>query len=229
MFRDTKHTRWYWALVERARIRKLATGYQKHHVIPRCLGGSNEATNLIRVTPREHYICHLLLVKMTYGRARSKMVFAFFRFNPKDTHVTTSLSYERFIASFKSGLSGDFNHFYGKKHTPETRSKISQNHGMRGRSCYDVWIEQYGKEEADRRKSVMVQRRSVALMGERNHRFGVARTQKQRETHAAKMTGANNPNWGKAWAWINRSGKTKRVLKTALDPYLLEGWALGRT
>lgn len=40
-------------------------GYtEKHHIIPVCLGGTNSKDNLVRLTAREHFICHWILVKM---------------------------------------------------------------------------------------------------------------------------------------------------------------------
>ena len=43
----------------------IPEGYtEKHHILPRCLGGSNNKSNLVRLTAREHFICHLLLVKI---------------------------------------------------------------------------------------------------------------------------------------------------------------------
>ena len=40
-------------------------GYTEcHHILPRSLGGSNDKTNLVNLSAREHYICHLLLTKM---------------------------------------------------------------------------------------------------------------------------------------------------------------------
>lgn len=37
---------------------------ESHHIIPRSLGGSNKKSNLVNLTAREHFICHLLLVKI---------------------------------------------------------------------------------------------------------------------------------------------------------------------
>jgi ssDNA-binding Zn-finger/Zn-ribbon topoisomerase 1 len=34
-----------------------------HHILPRCLGGTDESENLIPLTLREHYVAHLMLVK----------------------------------------------------------------------------------------------------------------------------------------------------------------------
>jgi len=60
----------YDRLIARARIRVL-TGYrERHHVIPRCMGGGNEEANLVELTPEEHYVAHQLLVKMYPARAR---------------------------------------------------------------------------------------------------------------------------------------------------------------
>ena len=54
----------YNRLVEKARVREL-TGYtEKHHILPRCMGGTDESTNLVNLTPEEHYVAHQLLVKM---------------------------------------------------------------------------------------------------------------------------------------------------------------------
>lgn len=40
------------------------TCYEKHHIIPKCLGGSNDVNNLVLLTPREHLLAHLCLVKI---------------------------------------------------------------------------------------------------------------------------------------------------------------------
>ena len=54
----------YHALIFRAKNRILNDEYETHHVIPRCLGGTDNSENLVRLTPEEHYTAHLLLVKM---------------------------------------------------------------------------------------------------------------------------------------------------------------------
>jgi hypothetical protein len=54
----------YNRLIERARTRELAGYCERHHVIPRCMGGSDDPANIVRLTPEEHYVAHQLLVKM---------------------------------------------------------------------------------------------------------------------------------------------------------------------
>ena len=64
----------YIELMERSFERQL-TGYvEKHHVIPKCMGGDDQSRNLAILTPEEHYLAHLLLVKI-YPK-NNKLVFA---------------------------------------------------------------------------------------------------------------------------------------------------------
>lgn len=47
------------------RLKNPYNGYtETHHIIPTSLGGSNSKDNLVRLTAREHFICHWILVKM---------------------------------------------------------------------------------------------------------------------------------------------------------------------
>lgn len=54
----------YDRLIDRARDRQIDGYSERHHVVPRCMGGGNEKTNLVRLTAEEHYVAHQLLVKM---------------------------------------------------------------------------------------------------------------------------------------------------------------------
>lgn len=92
MFKDNKYTKWYFAIVKKAlesnrpyahnryKLRKkgvvIDQYYEDHHVIPKSLGGSNCIKNKVVLTAREHFICHLLLTKMTESDAAKKMSYA---------------------------------------------------------------------------------------------------------------------------------------------------------
>lgn len=57
----------YNSLISRAR-RRVASGYlERHHAIPKCMGGPDTKSNLVQLTPEEHYVAHLLLVKIYPG------------------------------------------------------------------------------------------------------------------------------------------------------------------
>ena len=72
-----KYYQWYQNLVLKSKNRKLDNTVYKesHHIIPKCLGGDNSETNLVKLTLREHYIAHLLLSKMYDGEAKRKMYY----------------------------------------------------------------------------------------------------------------------------------------------------------
>jgi hypothetical protein len=78
MFMKNKYTKWYESIIHSAQRRgKLESYCELHHVIPKSLGGDATKSNLVWLTGREHYVCHLLLTKMVEGAARKKMLYAF--------------------------------------------------------------------------------------------------------------------------------------------------------
>ena len=54
----------YTNLIEKAKNRSLNGYFETHHIIPKCIGGTNELSNLVNLTPEEHYLAHQLLVKI---------------------------------------------------------------------------------------------------------------------------------------------------------------------
>jgi hypothetical protein len=68
---DSKYHRWYDAIV--AQGDDVSDYVEKHHILPRCMGGGNNPSNLIRVTARKHFLLHWLLTKFTEGEALRKM------------------------------------------------------------------------------------------------------------------------------------------------------------
>lgn len=51
-------------LINRGRNRTISDHTESHHVIPRCMGESDDKSNLVDLTPEEHYVAHQLLVKI---------------------------------------------------------------------------------------------------------------------------------------------------------------------
>jgi hypothetical protein len=78
MYLSNKYSNWYHCIIANARNRILPTNtyIEKHHIIPKSLGGSNNPGNLVNLTAREHFICHILLTKFLIGEHKAKMVHA---------------------------------------------------------------------------------------------------------------------------------------------------------
>jgi hypothetical protein len=136
IFIDNKYTKWYFNIITNARLqdRKKKQGiyYERHHIIPRGMDGSNESSNLILLTAKEHFLCHLLLTKMTNGQAYHKMIYALnsFIITNKHTAVNSKL-YQRLKEEYSRINSinkmGENNHFYGKRHSEDTLQIIREN------------------------------------------------------------------------------------------------------
>lgn len=76
-FIENKYTRWYNSIISAAKQRtEIAGYYEKHHIIPKSLGGNNSKENLVKLTSREHFICHWLLTKMTTGKDKISTAYA---------------------------------------------------------------------------------------------------------------------------------------------------------
>jgi|SRR6478609_2515371 len=65
------------SLIVRAKTRELTCYKEKHHIIPKSLGGDNTKENLVYLTAKEHYIVHRLLINI-YPDSR-KLIYAFWR------------------------------------------------------------------------------------------------------------------------------------------------------
>lgn len=106
MFIQNKYFKWYNQIISQAKENLRIDGYfEKHHIIPRSLGGTNQKENIVKLTAREHFVCHRLLVKCTIGKNKSKMARAVFRTSHRSKHhkdsvKITSKTYEKIKKDF---------------------------------------------------------------------------------------------------------------------------------
>lgn len=54
----------YDRLIIRSRNRPDPNPKEDHHIVPRCMGGSDHIDNMVSLTPEEHFVAHQLLVKI---------------------------------------------------------------------------------------------------------------------------------------------------------------------
>jgi hypothetical protein len=74
MFIENKYTKYYLNIITSA-ISRVQQGYsEQHHIIPASMGGSDHPDNLVRLTAKEHFVCHLLLTRMVDGPNRHKAI-----------------------------------------------------------------------------------------------------------------------------------------------------------
>ena len=95
---------------------------ENHHIIPRSLGGNEDVSNLVRLTAKEHFICHALLAEMypKYSNEWFKMNHAFMmmKANSSNNRYINARLYELKRKDFSRSMSfaqdGNKNSQFGK-------------------------------------------------------------------------------------------------------------------
>ena len=129
------YTLHYNRLVERARRREL-TGYvERHHIIPRCLGGGDEPDNIARLTAEEHFVAHQLLVKMHPGNHRLVWALSAMTHSTKRMRRPPNKRYgwlrRRFAETMRE-------RYAGKPLSAEHRAKLSEAAKTRSRAPHSA-------------------------------------------------------------------------------------------
>jgi hypothetical protein len=113
----------YDSIIQHRRSQTPSEEYcETHHIVPSSIGGSNTVDNLVVLTAREHFICHLLLVKIHKDTQNYfKMVKAFFMMQTESKNQQRYLSsrqYSRLKEDYSKlqslSVTGDKNPNYGK-------------------------------------------------------------------------------------------------------------------
>jgi len=139
MFVCNKYTKWYNSIVFAAKHREeLLEETELHHVIPKSLGGSDDAENLVRLSIREHFVCHWLLTKMVTGNNFYKMGKAlhkmcqgrklFSRYYEVARKANIKCMKENNPTKQKCVRDKIKEAHIGKTHTTDTKKKMSENH-----------------------------------------------------------------------------------------------------
>lgn len=169
----------YNQIIERAqseeRIKGTGTYYESHHIVPKCLNGTDATDNLILLTAREHFICHKLLCEI--HPTNEKLIYALWAMmnqkNPNQArdYKIRAREYERLRILFVESRKG-------KKHTPESIQKMSES--MKGKK--------HGPMSEEHKQKI-----SEAKKGTPSERKGKKHTldarQKMSEAHKGKKRG----------------------------------------
>lgn len=193
MFLPNNHTDKYYSIINQYKKDQYNTttkadinGYcEKHHIIPKSLGGSNAKCNTVFLSAKDHFRCHQLLVLMTEGEAKSKMWSGLWRMMNKQSknqnrdYDFTSLEYEEARINHSilhsKRMLGANNPFYNKSHSPETIKKMSE--AKKGKTYEEIFGEEYGKVMRDKRRiESLGKKRSVETCEKiRNLKLGKSR------------------------------------------------------
>jgi len=137
MFLKNKYTTYYFNIIENAKLKDRQDDYYElHHILPKSLGGSNKKSNMVKLTAREHFICHWLLTKMVdTTNLKWKMTNALgLMMWSENKNQTRYKINSRLYESLKKKHSelkswaqlGEKNGFYKKQHSEETKRIMSE-------------------------------------------------------------------------------------------------------
>lgn len=201
MFESNKYSKWYFSIIANAQARTLppTTYIEKHHIVPKSLGGNNKKENIAALTAKEHLVCHLLLVKMTSGDAKSKMACAAMRmmFSSK-THSRCKIS-SRTYESVRIAVANSKKGKTGYKHTEESKKKISQSKIGKERTFTQEWRDNIGKSQLglkkppctdERKKKISAAQKGIPRGPQSDdHRRKVSESKKGKKLHVDPVTG----------------------------------------
>ena len=109
---------------------------EKHHIVPRCMNGTDDEDNLIDLFAREHFVAHKLLADENQDNA--ELVYAFWMMahcggrDYQKRYECTPEEYEAarivFVEMHSRSFSGENHPMYGKHWSEATRAKMSAAH-----------------------------------------------------------------------------------------------------
>ena len=138
---NSKNQWWYIKtydqLIEKSKTRglnkkKLNGYYEKHHIIPKCEGGSNKRDNLVLLTYREHIIAHRLLIRI-YPDSKGLKYALYKLINPKSEKGRDNIGVKMFSFNELEEMRISSVEYLkeiniGKKHSDSSKNKMRTAH-----------------------------------------------------------------------------------------------------
>lgn len=169
-------------LIKRGINRGVLNCYtEKHHIIPKCLGGVNTKENIVILTAKEHFIAHRLLVRI-YPE-NYKLIYALWRMCLKGIYtrnraVVSSRIYENIKIEMSTATKNRlkvFNCWKGKIHTKESKIKMSESAKNRNISEENETLRRTGISQSNKGKHKSLEHCkniAEAKIGNKNPMFG---------------------------------------------------------
>lgn len=208
MFIDNKYYKWYNMIITNAKHRQLHGYKEQHHIIPKCMGGSNKKENLVMLTAREHFICHQLLARFVSNTFyKKKMLNAIGKFVQNNDLQKRILSSRHYKIARESIAEANRGRIYTKdarqKMSNLAKGRIPWNKGMKGlvnfpdtakdklRELYlgKSFKERYGDEKANQIKKKI----SKTKEGKPSGMSGKTHTIETRKKMSNNMKGKRGP------------------------------------
>jgi hypothetical protein len=204
----------YNALIEKCKLRgKLAKYAERHHIVPKAMGGTNAPSNLVYLLPREHYVAHRLLWRIYRNRQMARAFTLLARMSDR----VGSRAYANAKAAYAQSMVGTSN--VAKR--PDVRAKIAKNNAR-------------AHLNTKRPKQAELMRSRGVWAGPSNPHYGAGANQLGGSNHTAVAVLGQHPEHGvRAWVTVRDAANALQVSSAAVS-YAAKnnagcrGWVLGR-
>ena len=156
---------------------KKVKGFEIHHIVPRCMGGSNKSMNLVLLTMAEHLMAHTLL----------------FRENPDNKKLLTAL----YHMSYEIGTEELLRVVDNKNEFIKLVQVITQARELRDISGDKNPM--YHKHHSEKSKQTMSNKKKGKYCGEENSHWGKHHTEELKQYLSVSRIGGNNPRARKVY------------------------------
>jgi len=205
----------YTQLIERAKIRDLTCYTERHHIIPKCLGGLNNEENIVELSAREHYIAHLLLLHIHPNN--DKIKYSFWMMSHRNNGDYSS---SKIYAEIKEFISRVFRKNVG---TPEAILKMSNS-----KKGQQPWIGKKHSKLSKLRQSESAKKRIIPEATEKIRREKIGKAHLGRklskewcENISKTKVGDKNHMFGKTGVKHHNS---KKVIQLSLEGNFIKEW-----
>lgn len=151
-----KYKNWYNQIIASGKSSRLP-GYERHHILPKSLGGTDDKLNLIYITTREHFVCHWLLTKIyPTGEEHWKMLNALRMMragNPNQARYNTKIT-SRVYAKLKEEYSRLQSERVSKENNPMFGDKFFRSEEGKQKQRQAVTGDKNGAKQSQARKKI---------------------------------------------------------------------------
>ena len=221
-----KYTKWYNQITQNGK-KYREPGHERHHILPRSLGGTDDIENITFITARSHFVCHWLLTKIyPAGEAHWKMLNALRMMraeNPNQKRYNTKIT-SRVYAKLKEEYSqlqsekvkGPNNPMHGDKFYRSDDGKLRQSNAILGEKnpakrpevSKSISNAKIGKSRSPFSEE-WKQKMSDSKLGEKNNRYGVEVSAETRKLIGDRIRGRKQTEEEKHVRRLANLGKTK--------------------
>lgn len=267
MFKETKYGIVYIKIIEKAKTENRAKlkknnpkyiYYEEHHIIPKSIDKTliEEKTNLVLLTAREHFICHLLIWKhykklhniinerkmskairkLNNNGKYSSKIYSNYKLNlshSKEAKEKMSLTRKKLFDENKIDNSGENNPMFGKLSIFKDNEFMYIKKEELKKYLSDGWIKKGLSKTSETRNKIAESRKGTKLSEETKQKISITnkgRISGMKGKHHTDITKDKLSENSKNRIWISNNiiNKTKFIKENEVNSFINSGWIIGR-